>query len=85
MPRGVTVFGANGSGKSTLGKELARVLEYKYMDIEEYHFMKSEIPYTMERSRKERSNHRNNQVMMLKTVLVKIKPSGYMYKNKECS
>ena len=50
MPRGIIVFGANGSGKSTLGRELARVLNFKYMDIEDYHFKKSEIPYTVERS-----------------------------------
>lgn len=50
MERGIIVFGANGSGKSTLGRELARVLNFKYMDIEDYHFIKSEIPYTVERS-----------------------------------
>lgn len=50
---GIIVFGANGSGKSTLGRELAHVLNFKYMDIEEYHFEKSEIPYTVERSRED--------------------------------
>lgn len=53
MPNGILVFGANGSGKSTIGRELARVLNYKYMDHEDYHFFKSEIPYTAERSREE--------------------------------
>jgi len=53
MQRGIIIFGANGSGKSTLGRELARVLNFKYMDIEDYHFEKSEIPYTIERSRKD--------------------------------
>lgn len=48
-PHGIIVFGANGSGKSTLGRELARILNFKYMDIEDYHFIKSEIPYTVER------------------------------------
>lgn len=51
MPSGILIFGANGSGKSTLGKELAGVLNFKYMDIEEYHFEKSDIPYSVERSR----------------------------------
>lgn len=46
-------FGANGSGKSTVGHELARVLKYKYMDVEDYHFIKSEIPYTVEHSRED--------------------------------
>lgn len=53
MPGGIIVFGANGSGKSAIGRELARILNIKYMDIEDYHFMKSEIPYTMERSRED--------------------------------
>jgi len=49
-PHGIIVFGANGSGKSTLGRELANILNFKHMDIEDYHFKKSEIPYTVERS-----------------------------------
>jgi adenylate kinase family enzyme len=49
-PHGIIVFGANGSGKSTLGRELANILNFKHMDIEDYHFEKSEIPYTIERS-----------------------------------
>lgn len=53
MPGGILVFGANGSGKSTLGRELAHVLRYKYMDIEDYYFVKSEIPYSVARSREE--------------------------------
>jgi shikimate kinase len=53
MPNGIIVFGANGSGKSTIGRELARVLSYKYMDHEDYAFVKSDIPYTVERSREE--------------------------------
>ncbi len=48
--QGIIVFGANGSGKSTLGRELANILNFKFMDIEDYHFEKSEIPYTIERS-----------------------------------
>jgi shikimate kinase len=53
MPRGIVVFGANGSGKSTLGRELAHILQYRYMDIEDYYFVKSEIPYSVARSREE--------------------------------
>ncbi|MGI5898975.1 MAG: AAA family ATPase [Christensenellales bacterium] len=52
-PRGIIVFGANGSGKTTLGRELARILGYKHMDIEDYAFRESEIPYTDQRSKEE--------------------------------
>ena len=53
MPSGIIIFGANGSGKSTLGRELAHILQYKYMDIEDYYFVESEIPYSISRSREE--------------------------------
>ena len=49
-PHGIIVFGANGGGKTTLGRELARILNFKHMDIEDYYFEKSKIPYTVERS-----------------------------------
>ncbi len=49
MAGGIIVFGANGSGKSTLAWELARALKIKHMDIEDYYFAKSDIPYTSAR------------------------------------
>ena len=52
-PCGIIVFGLNGSGKTTLGRELARILNYKHLDAEDYYFRKSEIPYTDVRSRDE--------------------------------
>jgi len=52
-PHGIIVFGANASGKKTVGRELARILNYKFMDIIEYHFEKSKIPYSVERSRED--------------------------------
>jgi adenylate kinase family enzyme len=51
-PHGIIIFGANGSGKTTLGRELARVLDFKHIDIEDYCFEESEIPYAKPRSRK---------------------------------
>ena len=52
-PHGIIVFGANGSGKTTLGRELARILNFKRMDVEDYYFLESEIPYSNPRSRDE--------------------------------
>jgi cytidylate kinase len=49
-PHGIIVFGANGSGKTTLGRELARILNFKHMDHEDYAFVESDIPYTNGRS-----------------------------------
>ena len=53
MTHGIIVFGANGSGKTTLARELARIPNFKHMDIEDYYFKKSEIPYTVSRSHEE--------------------------------
>jgi uridine kinase len=55
-PHGIIVFGLNGSGKTTLGRELARILDFKRMDIEDYYFEESEIPYTNLRSREDYLN-----------------------------
>lgn len=53
IPRGILIFGANGSGKTTLGRELARRLNYKHMDVEDYYFPEAEIPYTISRTKDE--------------------------------
>ncbi len=49
----IAIVGANGSGKTTLGKRLSSELEYKHMDIEDYCFKKSDIPYSKQRTREE--------------------------------
>lgn len=52
---GIILLGANGSGKSMLGRELARVLNFAHLDVEEYYFYKTSIPYTAERPHSERN------------------------------
>jgi cytidylate kinase len=66
MSKGIIVFGANGSGKSTLARELARVLSYKHMDVEDYYFEKSEVPYSISRTK----------VDVIKLMLEDIKDHG---------
>ena len=51
MSNGIVVFGANGCGKTTLGCELARKLNIKHLDVEDYYFEESEIPYSKPRSK----------------------------------
>jgi len=55
MPHGIILLGANGSGKSTLGRELARVLHFAHLDVEDYWFYQSDPPYAAVRPREERS------------------------------
>lgn len=53
MYRGIAIVGGNGSGKTSLGKTLADMLGYKHMDIEDYYFKESAIPYADSRTREE--------------------------------
>ena len=53
MIRGICICGLNGSGKTTLAASLARSLDYKHMDIEDYYFLPSNIPYSHPRTKEE--------------------------------
>lgn len=45
MKTGILVCGLNGGGKSTLGRELAKRLDYKFIDIEDCYFPKNDSEY----------------------------------------
>lgn len=51
MTGGILLCGANGSGKTTLGKELSKALHHKYIDVEDYSFLESQVPYSKPRPR----------------------------------
>lgn len=53
MYHGIAIAGGNGSGKTTLGRQLSDMLGYKHMDIEDYYFRDSVIPYADSRTREE--------------------------------
>ena len=53
MSNGIIIMGLNGSGKSTICHELAVLLNYRYMDVEDYYFLDSEIPYSKSRTHEE--------------------------------
>ncbi len=53
MKYGICICGLNGSGKTTLGAALARELNYKHMDVENYYFTSSDNPYASARTREE--------------------------------
>lgn len=46
MPEGLLITGLNGCGKSTVCKALAEKLNYFSMDVEDYYFIDSDIPYS---------------------------------------
>lgn len=45
MGTGIIVCGCNGSGKSILGKELAKKLNYRFIDVEDCFFPKRNADY----------------------------------------
>lgn len=45
LKKGILVCGLNGSGKSTLGRELAKMLGYGFIDIEDCYFPKNDPEY----------------------------------------
>lgn len=53
MKRGICVCGLNGSGKTTLACALAKALNYKHMDVEQYYFTSADNPYSSSRTREE--------------------------------
>ena len=53
MYRGILVMGGNGCGKTTLGKRVAALLGCPHIDMEDYAFEPSEIPYARPRPRQE--------------------------------
>lgn len=46
MNNGIIITGLNGCGKSTVCKLIAEKINYYSMDVEDYYFIKSDIPYS---------------------------------------
>lgn len=46
LPNGIIITGLNGCGKSTVCRILAEKLNYYSMDVEDYYFIDSDIPYS---------------------------------------
>jgi len=54
---GIIIFGASGAGSTTLGKELAKRLDFQYLDIDDYLWRwDTAIPFTITCSQEERAN-----------------------------
>ena len=53
MARGIFIVGLNGSGKTTLGRALAERLGWFRMDVEDYYFPDTAVPYANARSEDE--------------------------------
>lgn len=54
MKQGIIVCGMNGAGKSTLGRALAQKLGYRFIDIEDMYFPKTDPNYLYSAPRTEK-------------------------------
>lgn len=63
MPNGIIITGLNGCGKSTVCRLLAEKLNYFSMDVEDYFFIKSDIPYSKFHT------HEQTKELMLEDIL----------------
>ena len=60
---GIIVFGASGAGSTTLGKELAKRLNFQYLDIDDYLWRwDTAIPLTVTCSQAERTDSLMNEI-----------------------
>jgi adenylate kinase family enzyme len=50
MKSGILICGLNGAGKTTIALKLTKITQSKHIDIEDYAFLSSEIPYSRPRS-----------------------------------
>ena len=63
MGKGVIVFGASGSGTTTLAKELALLLGFTHIDVDDYFWRwDTEVPYSVPRQREERIERLMNDI-----------------------
>ncbi len=56
MKCGICICGLNGSGKTALSSALAKELNFKHMDIENYYFSPTDTTYSSQKSREEVEN-----------------------------
>lgn len=63
MPNGIIITGLNGCGKSTVCRLLAEKLNYFPIDVEDYFFIKSDIPYSKFHT------HEQTKGLMLEDIL----------------
>lgn len=53
MEKGIIICGLNGCGKTTAGRAVAERLGFRRMDVEDYYFLESKIPYSVSRTKEE--------------------------------
>ena len=58
----ILIFGASGSGTSTLAKYISNQLNYTFIDIDDYYWLKTKVPYTERSDVETRINKLKNDI-----------------------
>ena len=77
---GIIIFGASGAGSTTLAKDVARRLNFQYLDVDDYLWnWKTEIPYTLTCPPEERTNTLMNDIKKYPKFVI----AGTIFSNQE--
>lgn len=66
----IVIFGGSGSGTTTLGKSLAKRLNWKYLDSDDYYWKPSNPPYQVKFSIEERHSNLERDFNALEKVVL---------------
>lgn len=66
----IHIFGAAGSGTTTLGIALAKKLGFNHIDVDDYYWLKTDIPFTVARKKEERVALLKDAIISKKNVIV---------------
>lgn len=66
----IHIFGAAGSGTTTLGAALAKKLGFNHIDVDDYYWLKTNIPFTISRNKEERLKMLKDDIIKNKNVVV---------------
>jgi adenylate kinase family enzyme len=58
----INIFGSSGSGSTTLGEEIAKEFNFKFIDVDDYLWKKTDPPFTVRHSNQETLNLIQNQL-----------------------
>jgi len=62
MKKHIHIFGASGSGCTTIAREVSKRLGYSHFDSDNYFWLQTEEPFTIERDREECLNLMNEEL-----------------------
>lgn len=66
----IIIFGGSGSGTTTLAQSLAEKLHYEHLDVDEFYWVKTVVPYQIKIARSQRVNNLRRAIEANTNVVV---------------